>query len=90
MCTVFCLVPWPLPPLETPQLEPLAEPVNDLEDMYGDFPSHPSRVDGYKDRNNTDMDVPSKSSRAGFDNDHEDADQDIHKSMFLNSSSFRH
>lgn len=87
VCTVFCLVPWPLPPLETPQLEPPAQPVDDLEDMYGDFPSHPSGVDGHEDRNNTDTDMPSKSSGAGFDDDHEDADQDIRKGMFLNSSS---
>lgn len=64
---------------ENPQLEPPAQPVDDLEDMYGDFPSHPSGVDGHEDRNNTDTDMPSKSSGAGFDDDHEDADQDIRK-----------
>lgn len=83
MHIVCCPLPCSLPPLEKPQPEPPAKPVDDLEDMYGDLLSHPSGVDGHEYRNKKDMDVLWTSSSLGCHKDHEDTDMDICKGMCL-------
>ncbi|ETW79937.1 hypothetical protein HETIRDRAFT_322022 [Heterobasidion irregulare TC 32-1] len=87
---VCCPLPCSLPPLEKPQLEPPAKPVDDLEDMYGDLPSYPSGVDGHEYRNKKDMDVPWTSSSSGCHKDHEDTDMDICKNMVVSAPGAAH